>query len=60
MAGEVRCFEVFSLAEPQLAGLKRDFESPTELMLGDHESRVQITGPQSPISNIFNFVVDLI
>jgi hypothetical protein len=28
------------------AGLERDFESPTELMPGDHESQVQNGGPQ--------------
>jgi len=40
--------------------LKRDFESPTELIPGDVESRAQIAGPQSPISKMLEFSVDLI
>src|SRR5215831_21236361 len=30
-------------------GLERDFESPTEFDAGNHESRVQIAGPQPPV-----------
>jgi len=44
----------------QTPGLKRDFESPAELTLGNHESRVQIAGPQPPISKTLEFSVDLI
>src|SRR5215510_605154 len=40
-------------------GIKRDFESPTELVPGDHESWVQIAGPQPPISKTLEFSVDL-
>src|SRR5215831_1894102 len=29
-----------------IGGIECDFESPAELTLGDHESRVQIAGPQ--------------
>ena len=53
-------YELRTLLGRASRGIERDFESPAELTLGDHESLVQIAGPQSPKSKMLSFTVDLI